>query len=46
MHCFDSDPHRRRWVLRLLDLTLASGKSTVIDCRLVALQEFVLGNHR
>jgi hypothetical protein len=35
--CFHADYHGRRWVLRLLDLTLDCGKSVVIHPLLVAL---------
>ena len=38
MRCFHVDDHGRRWVLRLLDLTLDCGKSVFIHPLLVALR--------
>jgi hypothetical protein len=36
MRCFHTDHHGRRWVLRLLNLTLDCGKSVVLHPLLVA----------
>ena len=44
--CFHADHDSRRWVLRLLDLTLDCGKSVVKHPLLVALQYCVPGIHQ